>query len=224
MPWGRSTSAARRGSGTAAHLSRRPDDPASVRFKDKYTENHSYRVSVMQPRLRPPCGSTRNGLKTYEAASLLHDIGKLDTSGSFSTRQPVHRSRIPGDEEHIERCHILEPWRSCVGSSRSFLPITTGSTARDIVPRSRRNPLGGSHHRRGDVYDSLTSDRPYRKAMSPFEAKEVIAKDSGAEFDPSCQLVPDRVPPGRDGSSGGAPLEPAGDAPRGQSTRPAVFS
>jgi HD-GYP domain-containing protein (c-di-GMP phosphodiesterase class II) len=35
-----------------------------------------------------------------------------------------------------------------------------------------------------DVYDSLTSDRPYRKAMSTFEAKEIIVKGSGTDFDP----------------------------------------
>ena len=35
-----------------------------------------------------------------------------------------------------------------------------------------------------DVYDSLTSDRPYRKAMSPFEAKEAIEKGAGKDFDP----------------------------------------
>ena len=35
-----------------------------------------------------------------------------------------------------------------------------------------------------DVYDSLTSDRPYRKAMSPFEARELIVKGSGTDFDP----------------------------------------
>ena len=35
-----------------------------------------------------------------------------------------------------------------------------------------------------DVYDSLTSDRPYRKAMSPFDAKAIIEKGAGTEFDP----------------------------------------
>jgi HD-GYP domain-containing protein (c-di-GMP phosphodiesterase class II) len=35
-----------------------------------------------------------------------------------------------------------------------------------------------------DVYDSLTSDRPYRNAMSPFEAKDIIVKGSSTEFDP----------------------------------------
>jgi HD-GYP domain-containing protein (c-di-GMP phosphodiesterase class II) len=35
-----------------------------------------------------------------------------------------------------------------------------------------------------DVYDSLTSDRPYRKAMSPFDAKDILVKGSGTDFDP----------------------------------------
>ena len=34
------------------------------------------------------------------------------------------------------------------------------------------------------MYDSLTSDRPYRKALSPFEAKETIEKGAETEFDP----------------------------------------
>jgi HD-GYP domain-containing protein (c-di-GMP phosphodiesterase class II) len=35
-----------------------------------------------------------------------------------------------------------------------------------------------------DVYDALTSDRPYRKAMSPYEAKEILVKGRGTDFDP----------------------------------------
>lgn len=35
-----------------------------------------------------------------------------------------------------------------------------------------------------DTYDALTSDRPYRKALATFEARDVIVKGGGAEFDP----------------------------------------
>ncbi len=35
-----------------------------------------------------------------------------------------------------------------------------------------------------DVFDLLTSDRPYRKAMSPYEVREILTKGSGTEFDP----------------------------------------
>jgi HD-GYP domain-containing protein (c-di-GMP phosphodiesterase class II) len=36
-----------------------------------------------------------------------------------------------------------------------------------------------------DVNDSLVSDRPYRKALSPFEAREIILKGAGSDFDPA---------------------------------------
>ena len=35
-----------------------------------------------------------------------------------------------------------------------------------------------------DVYDALVSDRPYRKGVTPFEAREVITRGSGKDFDP----------------------------------------
>ena len=36
-----------------------------------------------------------------------------------------------------------------------------------------------------DVYDALISDRPYRKGLSPFEARDTIVKGSGSDFDPA---------------------------------------
>jgi HD-GYP domain-containing protein (c-di-GMP phosphodiesterase class II) len=46
-------------------------------------------------------------------------------------------------------------------------------------------PLGARIIAVADVYDALTSDRPYRKAMPPFEARDYIVKQSGTDFDPA---------------------------------------
>jgi HD-GYP domain-containing protein (c-di-GMP phosphodiesterase class II) len=35
-----------------------------------------------------------------------------------------------------------------------------------------------------DVYDALISDRPYRQGLSPFEARDIIVKGEGSDFDP----------------------------------------
>jgi HD-GYP domain-containing protein (c-di-GMP phosphodiesterase class II) len=35
-----------------------------------------------------------------------------------------------------------------------------------------------------DAFDTLTSDRPYRRAVSPFEARQIIVSSAGANFDP----------------------------------------
>ena len=53
-----------------------------------------------------------------------------------------------------------------------------------------------------DVYDAMTSDRPYRKAMSPFEAKETIVKAGGSNLDPEWYEALKLLPPGPDGNSG----------------------
>jgi HD-GYP domain-containing protein (c-di-GMP phosphodiesterase class II) len=82
-----------------------------------------------------------------------------------------------------------------------MLDNTVGGSLRRVIPivLSHHDKFDGSgyHPNRGDeipieariisvadVYDSLTSDRPYRKAMSPYEAKEIIVKGAGTEFDP----------------------------------------
>jgi HD-GYP domain-containing protein (c-di-GMP phosphodiesterase class II) len=45
-------------------------------------------------------------------------------------------------------------------------------------------PLGARIIAVADVYDALTSDRPYRKALPPFYAKNEIVTNSGSHFDP----------------------------------------
>ncbi|MFQ5532780.1 MAG: HD-GYP domain-containing protein [Candidatus Methylomirabilales bacterium] len=156
--------------------------------KDKYTQNHSYRVSVYAAKLASYVGLPAERIEDVRAAALLHDIGKLDIS-----RELLYKAaRLTEDEFHEMQRHVemgmqmLEP---VGGSLRRVLPI--------ILSHHDHFDGSGYHPTRGDeipleariisvadVYDSLTSDRPYRKAMSPFDAKEVIAKGAGSEFDP----------------------------------------
>lgn len=155
---------------------------------DKYTQNHSYRVSVYAAKLASYVGLHVERIEDVRAAALLHDIGKLDIS-----REILYKAARLTEEEfkemqrHVEKgVGILEP---VGGSLRRVIPI--------ILAHHDRFDGTGYHPTRGDeipmeariiavadVYDSLTSDRPYRKAMSPFEAKEIIAKGSGTDFDP----------------------------------------
>ena len=156
--------------------------------KDKYTENHSYRVSIYATRiaLEMKMGSAR--IEDIRSAALLHDIGKLDISRNILYKA----ARLTEDEfqemqQHVERgVAMLEP---VGGSLRRILPI--------ILSHHDKFDGSGYHQTHGDkipieariisvadVFDSLTSDRPYRKAMSPFEVREILTKGSGTEFDP----------------------------------------
>jgi putative nucleotidyltransferase with HDIG domain len=156
--------------------------------KDPYTENHSYRVSVYASRIAEALDFGPERIEDVRAAALLHDIGKLDVS-----RDVLYKAARLTEVELAEmRTHVdkgvalLEP---VGGSLRRVIPIIlahhdkfdgTGyrPTRGDAIPVEARIIAVA------DVYDSLTSDRPYRKAMSPFEVREMIARGSGTEFDP----------------------------------------
>jgi putative nucleotidyltransferase with HDIG domain len=155
---------------------------------DKYTQNHSYRVSVYAARLADEMGLPEERIEDIRAAALLHDIGKLEIS-----RQILYKAARLSDEEIVEmQSHLakgMDRLKPVGGTLRRVLPI--------ILSHHDKFDGTGYHPNKGmnipveariisvaDVYDSLTSDRPYRKAMSPFEARDIITKGAGKDFDP----------------------------------------
>ena len=156
--------------------------------KDKYTENHSYRVSIYASRIAEALDFSPERIEDVRSAALLHDIGKLEVS-----REVLYKAARLNDTEiaemrtHVDRgIALLEP---VGGSLRRVIPI--------ILAHHDKFDGSGYHPTRGadipveariisvaDVYDSLSSDRPYRKAMSPYDVREMIVKGAGTEFDP----------------------------------------
>jgi putative nucleotidyltransferase with HDIG domain len=156
--------------------------------KDKYTENHSYRVSVYAARIAARLDLDQNRIEDVRAAALLHDIGKLEISRDLLYKA----ARLTKEEfEHVQQ-HVdrgVEMLETVGGSLRRVLPIILAH--HDKFDGSGYHPLRGDEipiEARiisvADVYDALTSDRPYRKAMSPYEAKEILVKGRGTDFDP----------------------------------------
>jgi len=156
--------------------------------KDKYTENHSYRVSIYASRIAAALNLSAERIEDVRAAALLHDIGKLEIS-----REVLYKAaRLTAEEIDEMHLHVdkglalLEP---VGGSLHRVIPI--------ILAHHDRFDGSGYHPTRGeeiplearivavaDVYDSLTSDRPYRKAMPPHEVREMIVRGAGTDFDP----------------------------------------
>jgi putative nucleotidyltransferase with HDIG domain len=156
--------------------------------KDQYTENHSYRVSIYASRIAEALNFTPERIEDVRSAALLHDIGKLEVSREVLYKAArLTQVEFAEIKTHVDRgITLLEP---VGGSLRRVIPIIlahhdkfdgTGyhtTQGEDIPLESRIISVA-------DVYDSLTSDRPYRKAMPPFEAREIIEKGSGNDFDP----------------------------------------
>ena len=156
---------------------------------DKYTHNHSFRVALYAANIASGMGFDEERIDDVRAAALLHDIGKLETS-----RDILHKAASLSPEETVEmRKHVqkgvalLEP---VGGSLRRILPIILahhdkydGSGYRPV--KGEEIPIEARVLAVADAFDTLTSDRPYRRAVSPFEAKDLIVSGSGSSFDPA---------------------------------------
>ena len=156
--------------------------------KDTYTENHCYRVSVYATRIAAQLNLPVDRIEDVRAAALLHDIGKLDISRDLLYKAAkLTREEYESVQEHVPRgIEMLEP---VGGALRRVIPIILAH--HDKFDGSGYNttsgegiPLESRIIAVADVYDALTSDRPYRKAMSPFEARDVITNGAETEFDP----------------------------------------
>ena len=155
---------------------------------DKYTHNHSYRVAFYASSLAVRMRFDQEHIDDIRAAALLHDVGKLETS-----RELLHKAASLTPEETAEmRKHVqkgvamLEP---VGGSLRRVLPIILAH--HDKYDGSGYGPAKGEEipiEARvlavADAYDTLTSDRPYRRAVTPFEARQIIVSSAGSNFDP----------------------------------------
>ena len=155
---------------------------------DKFTQNHSYRVSVYATSIAAEMRLPEEQIEDVRAAALLHDIGKLEVS-----REILYKAARLDDEEMQEmRTHVEKGVRllSPVGGSlRRVLPI--------ILAHHDRFDGSGYHPSKGedipieariitvaDAYDTMISDRPYRKGVTPIEGRDAILKGAGTTFDP----------------------------------------
>lgn len=155
---------------------------------DKFTQNHSYRVSVYATQIAGEMGFNEDRIEDIRAAALLHDIGKLETSRDLLYKA----AKLTEDEVRQIKTHVqkgVDLLSPVACSLRRILPI--------ILAHHDKFDGTGYHATKGedipiearvlsvaDVYDSLVSDRPYRKGLSPFEARDMIVNREGSDFDP----------------------------------------
>jgi putative nucleotidyltransferase with HDIG domain len=155
---------------------------------DKYTQNHSHRVSIYATRIAHEMGFDSDRIEDVRAAALLHDIGKLDISRDLLYKA----ARLTSDEYEEVKLHVDKGMNflgPVGGSLRRVLPIILSHHDRydgsGYTPHSGEQiPLESRILAVADAYDALTSDRPYRKGRTPYEAREIVEKETGREFDP----------------------------------------
>ncbi len=157
-------------------------------LRDKETEGHTQRVMQMTVALARKIGLPEKDIQFIRRGALLHDIGKIGIPDAILLK--------PGfltDEEFDEmKKHPLYAYKM-LQSIDYLIPALD-------IPHLHHEKWDGSGYPHGlkgaavplparifaivDVYDALTSDRPYRQAWSKAAALEHIRQESGKHFDP----------------------------------------
>jgi putative two-component system response regulator len=150
----------------------------SIEGKDPYTEGHCERLADYSARLGEHVGLPAEEIKVLRRAGVVHDIGKVAVPDSILLKP----SRLTRSEETILRLHPVVGERICA-SLKSFqlvLPIIrhhhekmNGSGYPDGL-RGKQIPLTVRVLQVVDVYDALSTQRPYKAALSGARAFEVM--------------------------------------------------
>jgi putative nucleotidyltransferase with HDIG domain len=168
----------------------------SIEARDPYTSGHSLRVSEYARQIAREHGLAPKLVDQIGTAALLHDVGKI-----YEEFAPLLRKegRLTPEERMLMQAH---PVRSAelVGTIAEF----RGRVQADI--RNHHENFDGTGYPDGlaadsipigariimiaDTIDAMTTDRPYRKALSLQRALEELGKYAGRQFDPKLvQLV-----------------------------------
>jgi response regulator RpfG family c-di-GMP phosphodiesterase/signal transduction histidine kinase len=161
---------------------------SAIDAKDEYTRHHSTRVTEFTLKIAAKMNFSEKESSDLELAALLHDVGKiavpeniLNKPGKLTDQEFALIKEHPARGESILR-PVIE-LKNITHVVRAHHEHYDGSGYPDGL-KGREIPLGARIMAVADAYDSITSERPYRKAASHrFAVKEII-RCSGAQFDP----------------------------------------
>jgi putative nucleotidyltransferase with HDIG domain len=161
----------------------------AIDARDPYTYGHSARVARLSFELADEMGLPPDQLIALSRASLLHDIGKIGVEDRVLRKPgPLDQRETAAMREHpvigyemLKGLHFLE---SSLDGVRHHHEHWDGSGYPDGV-RGEDLPLAVRILTVADALDALTSDRPYRLAMSFSEALRRIETGAGNQFDPA---------------------------------------
>ncbi len=161
----------------------------AIEARDPYTSGHSRRVSQYSKIIARAVGIGGSELERIAVVALLHDVGKIHEIYAPILRKP---EKLSPSEWAVMQTHPI----------KSAELVSTVSHLKDIVSPVRHHhenwdgtgypdglqgeqiPLGARIVLFADTIDAMTTDRPYRKALSESQVRSELVKFRGKQFDP----------------------------------------
>jgi diguanylate cyclase (GGDEF)-like protein len=160
----------------------------ALEANDEYTSTHARWITDLALRVGRELGLEQKALKRLELGALFHDIGKIGISSEILTKP----GPLSEEERRIIETHPLL-------GERILAPIEQLGEVRQIV-RACHERFDGTGYPDGlsgeaipiesriifacDAFHAMTTDRPYRRALSMYEARRRLREAAGTQFDP----------------------------------------
>jgi two-component system response regulator RpfG len=161
-------------------------------YRDTDTGNHVLRMARFSRLIAEGMGLDENRCSLIEMAAPMHDIGKIGIPDNILLKP----GKLSHEEFSIMKTHSTIGYHILKSSHSKYI-----SLGADIALSHHERYDGGGYPNGlkdksipldarivavADVYDALTTERPYKKAWSNQEALEYIYSNKGSHFDPVC--------------------------------------
>lgn len=160
----------------------------AIDAKDHYTNGHSYRVAHYSEVIARKMGLLNNRVDIIKTAALLHDIGKIgisdyilnkpsnltDNEFTLIQQHPIIGSKILNDVDFLKEVSKIIKHHHEKYNGTGY---PDGLRGEDIT-------IEASILAVADAFDAMTSNRPYRNAMTFTAATNIIISEAGKQFNP----------------------------------------
>jgi HD-GYP domain-containing protein (c-di-GMP phosphodiesterase class II) len=161
---------------------------SAIAKRDHGTSDHNYRVTLYTLNIAREIGHPEAQMRSLIKGSFLHDVGKIGISDNILLKE----GKLTEEEFNIMKYHVQHgsdiidsyPWLSdCVDVVRYHHEKFDGSGYM-LGLKGKDIPINARIFAVADVFDALTTVRPYKKAFSYDETIGIMRKDRGTHFDP----------------------------------------
>lgn len=159
---------------------------AAIDAKDPYTHGHSARVAKLSVLLGEAIGLSSEELKDLEVACLFHDVGKIKTPDAILLKpggldEPEYEEMIQHVEDGVAILEKAPSLHKYIPAVRHHHERQDGKGYPDGL-KGDRISLSAAIIAVADTFDAMTTDRPYRKALSEEEALRELVRVAGPKL------------------------------------------
>ncbi len=160
----------------------------AIAKRDSETSTHNYRVTIYAIRLAAAVGLKREHIAELIKGSFLHDVGKIAISDRILLKPGI----LTAEEREVMKTHVHHGvdiidhynWLKDAADVVRYHHEKFDGSGYETGLKGQGIPISARIFTLADVFDALTSRRPYKEPYTPEAAMQILQEGKGSSFDP----------------------------------------